>query len=266
MAGFVCDAFAVETAPIESEIKKVCHIVQDSKKISELMHSEACYVRISIEFPVLRTANSFKSLLSDSTRRLIWLNLYFDIFNTIKLNWVSFWCVSTRRLCAAKFFVFWQITLDDDATEKARHVLKGNSFNKTLELGIKFFQQQKSDIDWRASGGWLKRSRKLISDCFCSVWQVHFQPNNAKQQKKKLSFMHFSCQYLISVQSQKQPGNSSRCHCLLFSYERIEFRTIDFTILWDECAREIFLWFLFSLGAILNDYFGPTTLWKGNEC
>lgn len=40
------------------------------------------------------------------------------------------------------FLVFWQITLDDDATEKARHVLEGNSFNKTLESGIKFFHNR----------------------------------------------------------------------------------------------------------------------------
>lgn len=61
---------------------------------------------------------------------------------------------------------------------------------------------------------------------------------------KKNQLRAFSCQYLISVQSQKQPGNSSRCHCLLFSSERIEFRTIDFTILWDECVGEIFfVWF-----------------------
>lgn len=50
--------------------------------------------------------------------------------------------VCSRDFEIEVILMFWQITLDDDATEKARHVLEGNSFNKTLESEIKFFHNR----------------------------------------------------------------------------------------------------------------------------
>lgn len=67
--------------------------------------------------------------LSHSTRRFIWLNLYFDMFNAIKLNWVSFW--SAPETLQWKFSRVLTDNVDRDATENIGTRAWENSFSKT---------------------------------------------------------------------------------------------------------------------------------------
>lgn len=167
-----------------------------------------------------------------------------------------------ETVCSRSFFVFWQIT---GLRWCDRHVLKGNSFNKTLEFGIKYFP---TEIWYRLTnvGGWwgIEKISKINLRLFSFVLAGTFSARHSIQKQQQKILLAFSCQYLISVQSQK--SSQETLHSLLFSSDRIEFQTIDFTILWDECVREIFhfLWFfLFCFHSVQywnDDYVGPTTL------
>lgn len=90
------------------------------------------------------------------------------------------------------------------------------------------------------TSGSLKRSRKLISDCFCSIWQVHWASSNNETMEKMLRA--FSCQYLINVQSQKPARKlfSTIVCCFLHWIPNNWFYNSHFFPLFiriDECVR-----------------------------
>lgn len=207
-----------------------------------------------------------KSLLSDSTRRFIWLNLYFDNFNAIKLNRVSLWCVCSGDTVQWSLFVFWQITLDDDATEKARHVFKGNSFNKTLEFGIKFFHNRNLISIIERQAGAIEKILKINLRLFLFILAGTFSARQTigknMQQKNSASciFLSIFNQCSITKTSQETLFSVALFVVFVLNSEQLISKICEMNALGD------FLWFWFFLCAILqywnDDNVGPTTLFK----
>lgn len=104
--------------------------------------------------------------------------------------------------------------------------------------------ERESDIERRTASEGFERSRKLILDCFCSIWQVHYWASSNNGREKMLHA--FSCQYLINVQSQKAARKlfSSIVCCFSHWIPNNWFYNPHFSPLFiriDECVRGFYI-------------------------